>query len=495
MSFYYPQCCVIARVQWENHGEEGNFVLQQAYTFSPLVRRAVVNINSYTEADTFEITLDYKAFPFDPRAIRSVDISIHMENTESLYNGGTPGLPGGTANVIEPTEDNVVFKGFADQERMVFDDSTRSITLRGRDYTSLFIDSKILKPDLINLALPLTTILQMIIASTPGAIGIPGQNDGIKLENRLPANKVIPIPASIVEELSSLGTKHNPKSGQSYWDVIQELVSKMALIAYVEIDKLVLSDPRTLYNPEKAVQFIYGKNLKNFEMQRNMGKQKGFNVIVRSIIGKKVETVRIPRDAKNLPIAGKDVEVQKFAAGGSPLAIAAAQANTNPAKLQEKPEPAPFISFVLNNVKSRSALIDYGEKVFEEISRQQLEGRLTTRDMLAPTDRQIFNQWGSGKFDVLKIRNGTPIGVFIDHPDINAIQAEKTTAGRIKYLISRGYEIPIANALATSISKFKTPFYTRSVTFTIDHQSGFMCDIDFVNFIETNTNELAGVIG
>lgn len=489
MSFWYPQCCITARVQWENHGEESNIILKQAYECSPLVRRAVVSINSYTEADTFEIQLDYKAFPFDPRAIRSVDISIHMENMESLYDEL------GTANVIEPTEDNVIFKGFADQERMVFDDSTRSITLRGRDYTSLFIDSKVLKPDLINLALPLTTILQMIITSTPGASGTPGKNDGITLENRLPLNKVIPIPASIVEELSSLGTKHNPKSGQSYWDVIQELVSKMALIAYIEIDKLVLTDPRTLYDPEKAVQFIYGKNIKTFEMQRNMGKQKGFNVIVRSIIGKKVETVRIPRDAKTLAIAGKDVEAPKFATGGSPLAIAAAQANPNPAKLQEKPEPAPFISFVLNNVKSRSALIDYGEKVFEEISRQQLEGRLTTMDMLAPTEGQTFKQWGSGKFDVLKIRNGTPIGVFIDHPDINAIQKEKAIPLRVKYLLSRGYDVAIANALATSISKFKTPFYTRAVTFTMDQQQGFMCDIDFINFIETNTNELAGVIG
>lgn len=489
MSFWYPQCCVTARVQWENHGEESNVVLQLPYEFNPLVKRAVVSINSYTEADTFEIMLDYKAFPFDPRAIRSVDISVHMENMESLYDEF------GAPNVIEPTEDNVIFKGFADQERMNFDDSTRSITLRGRDYTSLFIDSKVLKPDLINLALPLTTILQMIIASTPGAIGTPGKNDGITLENRLPPNKVIPIPASIVEELSTLGTKHNPKQGQSYWDVIQELVSKMALIAYIEIDKLVLTDPRTLYDPEKAVQFIYGKNIKNFEMQRNMGRQKGFNVIVRSIIGKKVETVRIPRDAKNLAIAGKDVEVQKFAAGGTPLAVAAAKNNPNPAKLQATPEPAPFISFVLNNVKSRSSLIDYGEKVFEEISRQQIEGKITTMDMLAPAGRQTLASWGIQKFDVLKIRNGTPIKIFIDHPDINKIQQETTIPNRVKYLLTRGYDVAIANALATSISKFKTPFYTRAVTFTMDQQSGFMCDIDFINFIETNTNELAGVLG
>jgi hypothetical protein len=61
-----------------------------------------------------------------------------------------------------------------------------------------------------------------------------------------------------------------------YWEVIQDLVGKAALVAYIELDELIIAKPRALYEGTNAKQFIYGKNLKSLEFKRKLGRVKGF---------------------------------------------------------------------------------------------------------------------------------------------------------------------------------------------------------------------------
>jgi prophage tail gpP-like protein len=439
----------VCEVVWEDFGSDSP-TLQQNYTVQVQPKSTRVSINSYMEADTFELELDYNTFPFDPRAIRSAQVSIHMADVETMQIDAVP-------NLLEPSEDNVVFKGFVDDEEMKLDDSTRTVTFKGRDFTSIYIDAK-WPGKLLDVRKPVDEVLEDIVSRLKAS-------GDITVENRT-GSFTLPTLGQYYPDFGKLSGKRQPRKNETYWDVIQDIVTRAGLIAYIEIDKLVLTKPRTLYDPSKAVRMLYGHNLQSLELQRKLGKQKGFNLIVRSVIGKEVITAKIPLEAKNMDIAGAEVLIPKQSTKGA---------------LIDKNDPnavAPYLNFVVANVRDKSHLIEIGEKIFEEIGRQQLEGKCKTFDMKARLqDKTIF--------DLLKLRNGTPLLIEVRHDDLRGILPSASVADRKKYLVNRRYAPQVASVLAETIGKFATPFYCRSVDFSLSGANGFSIDIDFINFIET----------
>ena len=464
MSYWFPQGAATLKVVWEDFGNKVDPLPKQTYTISVVPKRVRVDINSYTEADTFDMDVDYKTFPFDPRGIRSCQVSIHMQNMEKLT--GSDGKP----VIIAPSKDNAIFLGFADVSKMNLDETSRTVNLTGRDYTGLYID-QIWPGETVALTLP----VDRVIASIIGRLKATGD---ITVDNRT-GSPVLPILAAFYPDFGALSGKRNARKKETYWDVIQDICAKAGLISYIELDKLVITKPRTLYNDQATAAMAYGKNLKNLEITRNFGKQKGFNIVVRSIIGKTVETVEIPKDSKTLPGAGDYIRLPKQTTNG-------AQIDPN-----QEEAIAPVIAFSVANVRDRSHLISIGEGIFEEMSRQQLEGRFSTSDMQAPlnSDRPLLGD--AQCFDLLKLRNGSPIQISIENSDLKKIQTESSLAEKAQYLAERGYDKNVALILAKTLGKLTTPFYTRAVQFSLDSTSGFNVDVDFVNFIDTNNKGLS----
>jgi len=446
LSHYFPQTAVTMKVVWESFGDETNPLLKREHDVKAVAKRTRVTINGYTEADTFELELDYKVFPFDPRCIRSCQVGIYLQDMKKQFDDR------GQAVEIQPSEENAVFLGFADKEEMQFDQESRTVRMKGRDLTSIFIDQT-----WPGLSLDLTKPLNLVVAEILDTLKATGD---IKVDNRV--GGVLPTLASFYPDFGALSGKRNARAKENYWDVIQDIVGKAGLIAYMELDKLVLTKPRTLYSREQAIQFIYGSNVKEMTMERNLGSQKGFNVRVRSISGKTILKADIPKDAVKLPGSGREVKRVKQLANGS---------------AQE--ETAPYFTFNVANVQDKSHLIEIGEGIFEELGRQQIEGRLTTYEMQS-------TQVAGSCFDLTKIRNGTPIMLEIGIDDLNQIQQKASQADRFKYLIRKCYPTQVATIFAATMGKFSTPFYTRSVEFSCDAESGFQIDLDFVNFIETS---------
>ena len=83
MGVFYPQCAMVIRVLWENLQRTTN-ILEAKYDLAVTPKRVEVNINNYKEADTFSCDLDYKNFPFDPRSIRALGVSIYMQDMKRL---------------------------------------------------------------------------------------------------------------------------------------------------------------------------------------------------------------------------------------------------------------------------------------------------------------------------------------------------------------------------------------------------------------------------
>lgn len=467
MGVYYPQVGATLRVVWEDFGNKASILAQDVYTLTVSPKRGRVSINSYTQADTFELELDYACFPFDPRCIRSAQVSIHMEDLGKLKDDfGRPvqielrdELPK-TALGSLGKAGNAIIIGFCDDESVTLNDSTRTITFKGRDYTSIFIDApwpgKLIRKDLG----PVDTVIASIIAQLPGA-------GDIKLDNR---TGIAVLPSLVSLDLGKHAGKGNPKPKENYWDVIQRVAAEAALIAYIELDKLVLTKPRTLYDRNKAVQFFYGKNVSELEFSRKIGRQKSFNIRVSSysVEQKRKISVDIPKEAQTLPGSGKEVLIEKVAVKGG---------------VSEKTdEPAPYLLFFVADVADISQLIARGEKIYEEIARQQIEGKFSTCDFEA---KQGDNPLTASCFDLTKLRNGTPLRIEIDPEDLAFINKESDVNRRTQFLVKRGYALKTARALAEAFQRFDTPFYTKEVSFSWGGDNAFKIDVDFINFIET----------
>lgn len=468
MGVYYPQAAMTLNVLWEDFNLKSDAALQKTYSMPILAKNVSVEINDYTTADTFECEIDYKHFPFDPRMIRACGVTIHMENTLSVFDGNN------TLRAIKPTIANTIFQGFADEESISFDDDNRTVKLSGRDFTALLIDRQYSKGPL-DVARPLNVVLQGLLDDLK-------ETQPLKLDIR-PAELEMPTLAAYYNDNHQLSGKKNIDRDENYWDVIQDLVARAGLISFIELDKLVLTKPRALYGQaaNKSKVFVYGRNLSNLEIKRKIGRKKNFNVIVRSLAGKEVIEAKIPAeatqewsDATGMSIG--EVKIPEIGPKGEAVP-------------PEKWKAAPYLSFRVPNCNSKDQLIKYAQEIYEEIGRQQLEGSFETKDMetwtIADAEAKKVSLSHAEAFNILKLRNGTPIQVRIDQGDLKGISNMASVASRQHYLELRGYESSIARIFAQSMGRFPDVFYTKSVRFTLDNDNGFSCQVEFLNFIDT----------
>lgn len=457
MSVYYPRGIAVLRVFLENKESTTPISLNDVHIFTVRCHSIEVNFNTYREADTFALSIDFKNFPFDPRAVRSCGVTIHFENLKNLKDEN------GNLFDIKPTLNNLIFQGYADEDRISLDDSSRKVHLKGRDFTSLLIDRNYTgKP--IDISKPLDQAIQNLLNEIEETRLDKGR--GIRVVNKTGG----PLPVLSDAQSQKPQTK-NSRRNRNYWDHIQDMVRQAGLIAYISLNELIITRPRELYNNENAKVFIYGENLNSLNFERKLGRQKKNNIRVLSwnVEKKEILEVRIPEDAsdgflKRLGLAKKRIQIDTIKTDGT----------------KGTPKDAPFITFRVKEVKDVKTLRPIGERIFEEVGRQQIEGRILTNEMQT---LDVYNNL----FDITKIRIGTPIEIKLEGLDLEGVQKRsrpKAFREIQKFLVSKNFLPEIASAMALAISNFDTPFYTKSLKLTLDASSGFSADINFINFIE-----------
>lgn len=481
-SYYYPQAAMFLRLRLEDFGDKQSGLSAKTFDMACLARRVNVKLAEYTKADSFEAEIDYKNFPFDPRTIRSVAVTIAIEDMGRIFTDTN------SLNPLKPTEENIVFIGFADEESISFDEENRTVKLEGRDNTALLIDRKYLEGN-IALDKPVDQVIQSLLSQLE-------ETKDLRVDIRVDGD--LPVLASFFSDKGEMSGKKNTKKDQSYWDLIQAIVADAGLIAYIELDKLVITKPRVLYDRNQAKKFIYGRNLKNLEFKRKIGRKKGFNIAVRclNVETKEVLQALIPKEAtdewsKATGIPNTEVMIPKMVPV-TPATVGEKKPDNqlSDQDAEQKGDPAPYMTYRVSNITSKAQLIEIGQSIYEEIGRQQIEGSFDTREMRIKYVRldgkeEIFN--------ILKLRVGNPLVVEIDNADLRAIQNIKNQAGIEQYLVSKKYDRRVARSLSESIGKSNTPFYTKSIEFTMDSEQGFDCKVEFLNFIESSNTALKEV--
>jgi hypothetical protein len=462
MAIYYPQACVILNVRWEDFGTN-TAILQKEQKIPVSCRSVRVERNDYSEADSFNATIDYNSFPFDPRCIRACGITVCMEDRKKVFNENN------SLNIIEPSEANVVFQGFADESSISFDDTSRTIKLEGRDFTGLFVDAKRVNTNPIALSQPIDKIIGDLILEQEAT-------KKIQIENR--TGEVLPVLAKIADDFNPFTSVKNQKRGETYWDIIQSILGRVGLLGFIELDKFVISKPQNIYEKKNIKQFIYGANIKSLEFGRKLGRSKDFNVMIRSFStgAKAVTEAKIPLEAKSPRF------ISNF--GGTEVIIP--QLDKDGKKI-EPGKTADYLTFFAKDVVDKDALITIGESVYEELSRQQIEGKLTTFEMEVPEEMES----GSSPVGFNQIRNGTAIRVYMDQSELKEIKSDAPKAQKEAFLLRRGYPRELAQAFAESLNRINTAFYTKSVSFELDQENGFTMELEFINFIDLDSSLLS----
>ena len=472
---FYPQACIVLKILWEDFRIKSDAKLARETTLNILAKSVRVNINDYSHADSFEAEIDYKSFPFDPRLIRSCGVTVHIENMERLHDRNDNLIR------IQPKESNAVFQGFADEDSINFDDTSRTVKLEGRDFTSLFLD-RTYPQGTINLEQRIDEVIQEIMSNLPE-----NSNNKIKLVNKVTeqTGEQLPILSSFFGEKDKHSGKKNVKKDESYWECIQDICSRAGLICYMELDKLIVSKPRVLYEKKSTTYFVYGKNLKSLDFKRKLGRRKNFNIVVRSlnVEDKEVLQAQIPAEAtaewsNEVGVPNKEVKQEKIGADGKPIE-------------EENAQAAPYMAFSVPNIKSKDHLIKVGQEIYEEIGRQEIEGNLETRDMETWNFNAESKRIVEGCFNLLKLRVGNPISIEIDASDMKVLSRLEDIDQRRYYLMDQCYDTVAADVIARSLSRISTPFYTKAVEYSMSIDNGFSMKVEFINFIETANKGLA----
>jgi len=125
MAILYPECRINISAVFDGFGgPDDPKVIPDVIPFS-----VNVHLNSYKEADTWEVVFDAKKFPFSPELIRSAAVEVYLFNKVSQV---TP------LHWYDTT--NLVVTGLVDQATFTEDKDGGKVAFSGRDYTALMID-------------------------------------------------------------------------------------------------------------------------------------------------------------------------------------------------------------------------------------------------------------------------------------------------------------------------------------------------------------------
>lgn len=453
MSVYYPKCRAVLSVTFDGFGEPDS----KPTILEVQPRSARVCLNSYKEADTFDLTFDVKRLPISPDQIRGAGVQIYMYHTE----GPIVDIAGGFAEVASAlgitagtqylNRARMQMAGLIDQAEMDGGKDGATFHVSGRDYTGLMLDRQWRPQDRIKTGVALDAMVQSLVDEATQAAKI-GRTLTVRWEG---GGRAPPI----------VGTVHNVKTkkrgitpaggGKNYWDVIYNLAIRHGFIAFVRGFDVIITRPSVLTAASKSsiAKMVYGRNLESLQISRKLGKETVPQIVVRSY----------------------DPKTRKLIEGKFPDKGEKAKTGVGTDKDAIK-------SFTVPGVSDSKTLRDIAENAYESIARGEGSVHFSTKH-LKDLDGQI---------DLLALRAGAAVAVGFDAflPDtmLNSLEDGQ----RFDRLVSLGYSAQVARVIASNFKQldyFRRPLYVKEVILAWESKSGIQIEVEAQNFISTVRDE------
>lgn len=435
---YYPGCRVALRVNFEENPDIYHLI-------EAIPEYAKVELNSYQQADEFEIKLDYSIFPVDPRMVKTCGIGIWMNNANNL------------GQLISNDPNTCLITGFVDEFSLDFS-SEQTLVMKGRDFTGILLDNKWFHGNL-PLDKQLDDLIKWIL-SHDNAYG------AIKVSNRTGTD----LPTLSRMKLRDY-EQHTPNDQDSYWDIIYDICLQAGYICYIRLDELIIQRPKNIYSTQKIVNFIYGINLEQLKFKKIFGKMSGLNIEVRcyDTTSRKTLIARYP---------DPPIEKDQMLVPSKNLRLNNKSVRTTTKKPKTKTDESAnyeITTFTVSNIRNLKTLKQIAENIWEQLYRKQIEGELLTMDL------QAFDE----KSSLLTIRNGDAVAITL-HPEFKRVINNMPFHQRVEFLEEHSFESNVAKEIASNIEKLDKIFYANKVRYEFDHSQGISIGLDFCNYISVS---------
>lgn len=450
-TYFYPRCVVRLSVLLDDHvpGIPTPVQLLKNYAqFTAIPRSVEVQRNSSRKADTASVTLDYRDFPLDPRLIRDITVSIHLESVLD------PELP------LVPTPLNLRFYGRVDVPRVSLSSSGQTVRLECRDFTGIWLDKKWpgknAATGLYTNPCPVGTTLQMMV-------------EAMRLQvtpNTLPAvflnSAGLPDPSIAATDMHRLIGRDFfvSKEDDNAWGVLSAICDKLGLVPCWNLGTLEIRSP-TLSSVRNAVM-VYGQNVERLEFERDLRQNQGKQVVIRcynEVLGQ-VLTAIWP-----LPV--------------SPDYSLVARLNPGPTEGSEKPKTTiEQVQYSVTGPYDPATLQVLARRVWTEMRQNQLAGELETRDM---TDLIGFDLLPLANGDRLTCQLGTEDQAAISHMSPAEAIAFLSDPTRPNFLSPAAAEALVS--AWTVAQSLNITFYVLEAHHSWDCDDGYRLRVRFRDFV------------
>lgn len=300
---YRPQARAILQVIFDGYGES---VRDSQIQIIPVIPKSVtVHINSYKQADSYELVFEAGDLPIDPRLIRAGAAEIYLFQTDGTEDqrvlsrrrplaepdpGGTAARDALSTLMLEmelPSSRDVFTLGNKPRIAGTFDDadielseSGKWVTIKGQDYTA-FLAAIQYPPNANGTArrIPTGKRLDLIV-------------DDLLQEADPDRQLAVQVRGLTAADMPIVGAKESRanrrgipvEQGTSYWDVIYKLVERHGFICFVDGLDVVISRPKTITDRDTAriKRMAWGQNLEHLTMRRHLGREQAPTIVVRS---------------------------------------------------------------------------------------------------------------------------------------------------------------------------------------------------------------------
>jgi hypothetical protein len=468
MAIYYPECRINLSAVFDGFGgPDSPAVLPDIIPYS-----ANVHLNSYKEADTWEVVFDAKRFPFSPELLRSAAVEVYLYLK-----------PDQTSTPLWNTPENLMVTGLVDQATLTEDQDGGKVSLSGRDYTALMIDrqwdpTKSGKGGRIPDGNLQEVVQQLVdeatLAETTGRTltvklyDVDIEPELNKVNDTVTKNKV-----TIPKTTKSKTRKKRGvavKADSTYWDVIYKLCLSYGFIVFVKGFDVVITKPHVLQNlAETNYRVAYGRNLERLEVERKLSKEATPQIRIRSY-DPKTKTV-----IEGFYPSSEDIEAQSKGKGVGKKSKTLFGTTGVGVKKEE------YKVFTVPDVKDKKTLDDIAKTTYYTLARGEGVIRFST-----PHLRDLENT------DLTRMRAGDSVEITWDAFNSEMMTSNKFTAeAKITTLLSLGYSYEVAALVAEQYSRldyFRQPFYVKEVNITWDKDSGCKVDVEAMNFINPNAS-------
>lgn len=390
----------------------------ESLTLDPPVVAFTWTVNDHLHADELRLTLDWSDAGIDPRTLR---------NARCLFWAWDAALED-----FDPDK-HLRFAGIAqDVERGLSGDASH-VTLRCADWTCMFLGRPLPQQGVPRFDQSLREAWAQIcdhvgywdVETQSIVSSVEALRD--QLDFRSADADGRSIGDTVPERYRLIGAPSFAGAHANAWKVWTSLVGSMGFHTFVDRDRIVVVRASDFYDDAKAAVFQYGTNILSIEERVDTAKT------TRGIILRTWDpTTMAPIEAIYPAPGDPSLKSTRVAAGRSK-------------KNRKLPGSEDFDIFTYPALLTQDALDDRAKEAYEERSRQELEGKITT------AETRVFDAQGNPS-SVFDLRTGQGIKVQWDIDDEDEVHA-RSPADQVRHYMDRGYSQNTAEFLVENIKR------------------------------------------